>query len=62
MAILEPIGGWDNYAYTPKADDVKKLFELAKDNNLEFDPKELYLYLINTVYATECKCKCEIEE
>lgn len=65
MAMIESVGGWGNYAYTPKADDVKKLFELAKDNELDFDPKELYLYLISTVYAPECcevECDCEIEE
>lgn len=65
MATIESVGGWGNYVYTPKADDVKKLFELAKENNLEFDPKELYLYLISTVYGTcdvECECECEIEE
>lgn len=62
MAEITGIGGiGGNWAYTPKADDVKKLFELAKDNELDFNPKELYLYLISTVYATECECSCECE-
>lgn len=61
MEMIESVGGWSNYAYTPKADDVKKLFELAKDNELDFDLKELYLYLISTMYATECECSCECE-